>query len=170
MAVRQNRRRRISNKAPSRRRVLLCPGVLYGIVNRTQVCKCKFVVVIFAAFDNQSAIGQHRRSESIGDVSGWQTRYRLPASLDVAAVDIRSELGPVGLAVALRDDGSVGHQKAYSGAVGRLVNQRLHSLSQQNAGDSKQKNHNRESLFLCHRGPFLSATRRWETGRAGRSS
>src|SRR5579872_3636130 len=129
MAIWQNSRRRISDKAPAVGRALFGPGVFDRIVNRTQVSKCILAIVIFTAFNDEPAVWQHSRSKGIGHVSRGQAGNALPSPVEVASKLVGSELGPIGFAVALGYYGSIRHQKANANAVRRLVNEGLQRLS-----------------------------------------
>ncbi len=84
-AVWQDRRRRVSDTPQPWGGFTLVQVSFTGSSNRAQVGEGKLVVVVFAAFNNQAAIGQNGGSEGIGHISGGQAGNSRPGSLDVAS-------------------------------------------------------------------------------------
>ena len=154
VSIGQNRGWRIADVIPAGRWRQRRPGVLCRIVNRAQVGEGELAKVVFAAFDQDAAVGQHLRGHGIGLISGSQTGNLRPGAVHVTSVDVGREFVPVVSDIALDHDRSIGQQKRNSGPVRRLILEGCQCLRQRDVADSQQKcDYGKEQLLRQNRPP-----------------
>ena len=133
----------------------------------------KFPKIIFPSFNQQPAIGKHRRRESFGGVSRWETGQLRPCSIEVATFVIGREPPPIAIVVALGHHRSVGQLKSQLGAVRGLMNEGLNSLGLRNAGEYEQTVRIPKTEIFCKMVTFPEGYREpdsaWGEHRQGRN-